>query len=337
MGIYGRCNGGALGLVTTDLSSSYYVVSPSQAAPGDTVTHTFHLRNAGTGLALFGFSAVLPAGLDLIEASLNATQGEISAQETPSQTTITWSGCVPPEGYLALTHDTQINTDYVALTTLVSHAALGDLITGDLLHYQVPLTVEPTPEPTHYSWAFTLTPTGISTVNIPIPEEIAGGLLSRGARRLILFEGELPPFLAMGETDWFVSGMVISPGFLPFISVISSSATYAALNEQEQVQATLTVTIQVAQAETSGFPGMPGGEEPDRDYDTVPDSVDLCPDVPGDPNDPVSPGCPKYGEDEDYYEEEPDSDGDGIPDYYDLCPHEPGPWDEDRPGCPAEE
>lgn len=54
----------------------------------------------------------------------------------------------------------------------------------------------------------------------------------------------------------------------------------------------------------------------DRDMDGVPDSVDLCPDVPGLE---AYNGCP-------------DSDGDGIADYMDDCPTLAGP--ESTKGCP---
>jgi outer membrane protein OmpA-like peptidoglycan-associated protein len=82
----------------------------------------------------------------------------------------------------------------------------------------------------------------------------------------------------------------------------------------------------------------------DRDGDGVPDSEDLCPDIPG----PASAkGCPDSDNDgipdfEDdcpnlpglvEYKGCPDSDGDGIPDNKDACPYEKGPASNN--GCPV--
>ena len=302
------------------------------------MTHTLRIVNTGTGPAPFEVIETLPGGIVLDVGSLHATLGTYRVERHGEQTHIVWSGCVRPfGGALSLTHEGSIEPDLASLTILTPHAALSDLNTKELRNYDASVAVESPPEPAHYRWEFTITPTGMSSVSVPLPQAIADDLRGVGASRLVLLGGELPPFLTMGASDWTVSGMVINPGFLPFVSVFTSTATYAALGATERVLATLDVTIRVTEPSAGGLPGlpgMPGGTEPDRDYDTVPDSIDPCPDVPGDPTDPLSPGCPKIGEDEGYYEDEPDLDGDGIPDAYDLCPHEPGPWSEDTPGCP---
>jgi outer membrane protein OmpA-like peptidoglycan-associated protein len=57
----------------------------------------------------------------------------------------------------------------------------------------------------------------------------------------------------------------------------------------------------------------------DSDGDGVPDIEDLCPDVPGPPE---NHGCPLTG----------DRDGDGVPDDIDRCPDLPGP--KENFGCP---
>lgn len=67
---------------------------------------------------------------------------------------------------------------------------------------------------------------------------------------------------------------------------------------------------------------------PDGDRDTVPDSSDMCPSLPGEPsNDPLMHGCPLAP---------PDADGDAIPDSMDACPRTPGVPDVTRAqhGCP---
>ena len=72
-------------------------------------------------------------------------------------------------------------------------------------------------------------------------------------------------------------------------------------------------------------PDVPGTPEnhgcpaqTDKDGDGVPDTIDRCPDVPG-PKE--NNGCPW-----------PDTDGDGVLDKDDKCPNEPGP--KENQGCP---
>ena len=64
----------------------------------------------------------------------------------------------------------------------------------------------------------------------------------------------------------------------------------------------------------------------DRDLDGIPDSRDLCPDLPEDKDGfEDEDGCP-----------DPDNDKDGIPDAQDKCPNEPETFNgfEDEDGCP---
>lgn len=75
-----------------------------------------------------------------------------------------------------------------------------------------------------------------------------------------------------------------------------------------------------------------GGEEADEDRDSdddgIPDSIDACPDVPGEPSaDPTKDGCPPS-----------DRDGDGVLDADDACPNTPGLPSDDltKNGCPVD-
>jgi OOP family OmpA-OmpF porin len=71
---------------------------------------------------------------------------------------------------------------------------------------------------------------------------------------------------------------------------------------------------------------IPHTEEPDRDFDGVPDAIDACPSQPEDLDGyEDSDGCP-----------DPDNDGDGVPDALDHCPNQPEDLDghEDSDGCP---
>ena len=340
LGVYGRCDGlGPFDAVVTDLSASSYAVTPSSGGPGSGVSYAIRVVNDGTGPAPFEVTETLPSEIVLDAASIHETQGEVRVERQDDSTLVVWTGCVRPfGGEASLTHAGTLAPDVAVGTTVTSHVALVNVGVGTR-DASASVVVEPPPEPTHHIWEFTITPTGVSMVSVPLPEAIADGLRALGAERLVLLGGELPPFLAMGETNWTVSGMVVNPGFLPFLTLLTSTATYAAVTGVDRTAATLAVTVNVTEAPSGGLPGLPGlpggGEKPDRDFDTVPDAIDACPDVPGDPADPVFPGCPKTGEDDGYYDEEPDADGDGIPDTYDLCPHEPGPWNEDAPGCPG--
>jgi OmpA-OmpF porin, OOP family len=66
----------------------------------------------------------------------------------------------------------------------------------------------------------------------------------------------------------------------------------------------------------------------DRDDDGIPDAIDACPEVPGEPSaDPTKDGCPPS-----------DRDGDGVPDGDDACPTTPGLPSDDltKNGCPPD-
>jgi outer membrane protein OmpA-like peptidoglycan-associated protein len=97
------------------------------------------------------------------------------------------------------------------------------------------------------------------------------------------------------------------------------------------------------QKKSSGKSGETANPVKDSDGDGIPDSEDLCPDIPGNAS---AKGCPDSDGDgiPDYeddcpnvsglakYKGCPDSDGDGIPDNKDVCPYEKGPASNN--GCP---
>ncbi len=80
----------------------------------------------------------------------------------------------------------------------------------------------------------------------------------------------------------------------------------------------LTILVLLLLASASLVSAQTGGE--DSDGDGLPDSVDLCPTVPG-PRE--NNGCPT----------DPDTDGDGLPDSADSCPTVAGP--RENGGCPV--
>jgi outer membrane protein OmpA-like peptidoglycan-associated protein len=71
---------------------------------------------------------------------------------------------------------------------------------------------------------------------------------------------------------------------------------------------------------------IPRTEEPDRDLDGIPDTIDACPDTAEDLDGyQDEDGCP-----------DPDNDRDGVPDALDRCPNQPEDLDgyQDTDGCP---
>ncbi|MDH5673232.1 MAG: OmpA family protein [Myxococcales bacterium] len=95
------------------------------------------------------------------------------------------------------------------------------------------------------------------------------------------------------------------------------------------VRVLASVQILPAIEEPEPPPPPPAPEPPpsDRDSDGIVDTVDACPDTPGEANaDPAKHGCPPPG----------DRDGDGIDDESDACPDTPGEASDDpeKHGCP---
>jgi uncharacterized repeat protein (TIGR01451 family) len=331
-GIYGRCNGGTLWPweqieVEPDLKGSSVRSDTDHCEQGDEAQYTVHITNSGIGLAIASLANPIPAGLESIPDSATATSGEVwPPGSDPFDNLISWQGCVPPGGEVNVTYAARVS-EGVAGGPIVNTAILADHTSEEAFALEGSLTVaeaEPEAPPASYTWKFTITPSGISLITVPIPDDIGSALRNLDVERLIKVSGELHG-LELGETDWILSGIVMSPGFLPFISTAPSTAIYAGQDADGLTRATLTIVVTVAKAETPiGIPGLlqPGAK--DSDGDTVPDDKDYCPDVPGEPPD----GCP-------IYEEYPDADADGTPDIEDACPYEPGPPEND--GCPSAE
>ena len=329
-GIYGRCNGGTLWpweeiKVESDLKDSSVRSDTDHCEQGDEVQYTVRITNNGTGVALASLSNPNPAGLESIPDSATATSGEVwPPGSDPFDNLISWQGCVPPDGEVEVTYNAVVTG---VAGTITNTAILTDQTSGEAFTLEGFLTVaeaEPEAPPASYTWKFTITPSGISLITVSIPDDIGSALRDLDVERLVKVSGELHG-LELGETDWILSGIVVSPGFLPFVSTASSTAVYAGQDSDNLTRATLTIVVTVAKAETPiGLPGLPQPGAKDTDGDTVPDDKDYCPDVPGEPPD----GCP-------IYEEVPDADADGTPDIEDLCPYEPGPPEND--GCPSAE
>jgi uncharacterized repeat protein (TIGR01451 family) len=330
-GIYGRCDGGALWpweeiKIASDLRDSSIRSNTDHCIQGDIVGYTVRITNTGTGLASAALSNPIPAGLESMPESASATSGEIwGPGSDPFDDLISWQGCVPPGREITVAYTARV-TDEAPAGELVNEAVLVDRVTGEVAKLRSLITIAEAevPSPVSYTWKFTIKPTGLSIVSIPLPTDIEVALRDLGVERLVKIEGDLHG-MELDETSWVLSGIVMSPGFLPFVSTLSSSALYAGRDTLNHTLATLNITVTVAKGEgAGGFPFMPKPEAKDSDGDTVPDNKDSCPDVPGEPPD----GCP-------HYEEYPDADGDGTPDIEDLCPMEPGPPANN--GCPSEE
>jgi uncharacterized repeat protein (TIGR01451 family) len=332
-GIYGKCNGGLLWpwqeiKVASDLKDSSIRSDTDHCVQGGLVEYTVHITNNGTGLASATLSNPIPAGLESMPDSASATSGEVwGPGSDPFDNLISWQGCLPPRGEVNVTYTARVS-EQAPGGPMVNTAILTDCTSGEAFPLEVSLTVaeaEPEAPPASYTWKFTITPSGLSIVSVPIPDEIDAALRDLAVGRLVKVSGELHG-MDLDETSWILSGIVMSPGFLPFVPTVSSTAIYAGQDSDGRTRATLTIIVTVAKAETPiGIPfapTKPGAK--DSDGDTVPDDKDYCPDVPGEPPD----GCP-------IYEEYPDADADGTPDIEDACPYEPGP--PENHGCPSGE
>jgi len=331
--VYSRCNGGTLWPweeieIVSNLKDSSAQIDPQEAAPGDSVHYTVHVRNTGSGLTMATLSNPTPEGLEPVPNSALATDGEAwPPGSDPFDNLIYWRGCVPPGGETSVSYKVRVGEDVPKGETIINRAILSDVLTGEAIAIRSTITVmaKEQPPPESYTWRFTIKPTGISIITIPIPEDIDVELRDLEVKRLVKVSGELYG-MELDETSWILSGMVMSPGFLPFLSAVSSTAIFAGQDAEGLTRATLAVIVTVAKSEaTVRIPFAPKPDEKDSDGDTVPDEEDLCPDVPGEPG---NDGCP-------IYEEHPDADADGTPDIQDACPHEPGPPENN--GCPSEE
>jgi len=297
---------------------SYYAASPPTVPPGGAVTFTAALANDGTALSRFDVTMSIPKGTEL--SLMQSSVGSFPSQVNGS---IHWLGCIPPGKEAILSYRVRVPEDAVMGAIISSTMILRDVFTRDTLAYVASATVGGDAASMSYRWTFTVTPSAILTVAIPMPEEIRTALVTTEVVALRLIEGELPPVLQLGDYPWTVSGIVFNTGFLlPWMSTIQSTALYEGLTAEGRVLAHLVIDGTIARPDEPTPIPFGSSEEPDSDGDTVPDFEDDCPNVPGDP---AFGGCPGY-------EEYEDADGDGISDLDDLCPDLPGSME--NGGCP---
>lgn len=323
-GVFGRCNGG-VGIDCDDCRShsghSHYVANPSTSPPGGDVTFTATLVNDGTAPSAFDLTLSIPDGIEL--SMMQSSRSPFPLREDGS---IRWSGCIPPGQNAVISFGVQLPDDSAVGETISSSMILRDTFNRDTLAFVAATEIADaaTPALMNYRWTFTVTPSTISTVSIPMPVPIYDALMSAEIVTLQLIGGELPPILELTDDPWMVSGMVFNPGFLlPWMGSIQSTALYEGITGDGVRRIHLVVEGTIAQP-TDSLPSLFGPvEDPDADGDTVPDIEDDCPNTPGDP---IFNGCPGY-------EEFEDSDGDGVSDLDDLCPDLPGPIESD--GCPG--
>lgn len=321
-GVYGRCNGGTLGMgpcYGSDLGESHCVAPSGAVAPGDQAA--FVLRILNTGDAPTWFRARFASSPWLTEPTVEL-DADFGPGSDPFEAPPALTHCIPPGGTVTLTYRAAVDAATPGGETLATWIHLEDLLRRESYAYFAGVSIAPAAA-TSYRWTFTVTPTGLMMVSIPMPEPIASALHALGVVAFDFVDGDLPPMLTLDSASWSIGGLVTSTGFfLPLISSMSSTAIYACLDDAGIARAALVVGGTVARpAETPAIQfKLP--VQADADGDTVPDATDACPDVPGDPG---FDGCPGY-------EAFEDADGDGIPDDQDGCPDEPG--FPETGGCP---
>ncbi len=320
-GVFGRCNGGNdfdCGDCRSSSRKSHYIASPSSVPPGGDVIFTATLVNDGTALSRFDITLSMPGGtkLYLMQSSSGAFPSQVNGN-------IHWSGCIPPGREVTLSYGVHVPEGMTEGEVITSSMILVDMFTRDTLAFVASATVGEASTSTSYRWTFTVTPSAISTVVIPMPEVIHNALLATEIVALRLIGGELPPVLELTDYPWTVSGIVFNSGFLlPWMGSIQSSALYEGITADGRLLAHLVIEGTIAQPIGPGSDPFDPPPAADRDGDTIPDFEDGCPDTPGDP---AFGGCPGY-------EEFEDTDGDGVSDLDDACPNLPGPIE--NGGCP---
>ena len=324
-GVFGRCNGGKddidCGDCRSSAGNSHYVASPSSVPPDGEVTFTATLVNDGTAPSMFDLTLSIPDSMEL-----SMMQSSRSPFPLRDEGKLRWSGCIPPGQDAILSFGVVVDEDAAVGETISSSMILRDAFNRDTLVFVAAAVIADSESPslTSYRWTFTVTPSAISTMTIPMPDEIHDALISTEIVTLRLIDGELPPVLELTDDPWTISGMVFNPGFLlPWMRSLQSTALYEGLTLDGVRLVHLVVEGTIAQPIGPGSDPFDPPPAADRDGDTIPDFEDGCPDTPGDP---AFGGCPGY-------EEFEDMDGDGVSDADDLCPELPGPIE--NGGCPG--
>jgi len=119
-----------------DLSESVKRVSPLHPAPGDRVTYTLALANAGIPPATFALTDPLPLQVTYVPGSAWANGGIITAANG-----ITWTGIISPGFHLTATFAVTVDAGITLPTAVINSAVLsGDpdglqtLVAGFILH-----------------------------------------------------------------------------------------------------------------------------------------------------------------------------------------------------------
>jgi hypothetical protein len=186
---------------------------------------------------------------------------------------------------------------------------------------------------------------GALAARIALGDDVAAGLSLEGRLPFRSFE---QGYAAAVEGQLFVAGTLHGDDVAIDVEAAGSSAlprTYGAPSGRGAVGARVRIDLGVRDEDSDGIadardrcPMTPearnglededGCPEADGDHDGVPDTADLCLDLPG--GDGGRGGCPA---------ERVDEDRDGIPDVRDTCPTAAEDTDgfDDEDGCPEDE
>jgi uncharacterized repeat protein (TIGR01451 family) len=133
---FGRCDIGAYELQPIGFST--LTADPSDALPGDPLTYTLALKNAGaTDIANVRVTDTLPISLSYLDSSLTATSGSYGYQNS----VITWTGAVNAGGPVTITYGAAVKPTAHLSATIANSAVIdggGEKITRTAFVYIPP-------------------------------------------------------------------------------------------------------------------------------------------------------------------------------------------------------
>lgn len=114
-------------VITPDISQSYKLANRPSAKPGDRITYTIALRNAGSPAVGITVTDSLPFGVTY-QDNLSATSGNVSF----SNGAVTWSGDVTQLAPVAIRFDVTLDAQVTGAQIITNTAAIEDGMGGSL-------------------------------------------------------------------------------------------------------------------------------------------------------------------------------------------------------------
>jgi uncharacterized repeat protein (TIGR01451 family) len=106
-----------------DLSTSEIMASPISPHDGDTVTYQITLQNTGSAFAeTISLTDILPAGLNYVPGSLNATLGVVDDSSAP---TLHWSGVMDETPVVNITYQAVVSVPGSETRTIINSVTIN--------------------------------------------------------------------------------------------------------------------------------------------------------------------------------------------------------------------